>query len=210
MNEPQPDGQAAAEPVAPVQTMESLAAAIPAEPEGVTPPQQVEPVAPVQPNNVDDFNKFVQTQTAENEQLKQKLEAVTANQGELEASIHREAVNKAVDSAVQAINDNVGGDPEMAEFFLSKAYNNDPNLQKIFNNREQFPEQYQAALGVLNTEWAAKQSVTIDPQVAENQRALKESQKSGSTPQVVTKEEEMENMNDAEFFAMGQSMANNN
>ncbi len=194
-------------------TMESLAAAIPSPQttEGAATPTPAAAQATNAPagDNVADFQKFVDSTQQATDGLKKQMEDLQSNQTELENSLHREAVNKAVDDAVKAINDNVDGDPEMAEFFLSKAYNNDPNLQKIFQSRDQFPEQYQKALDMLHTEWASKQNVKIDPQVAENQRALKDSQTPGTTPQKDDPNEKLAAMSDAEFFAHGMNLANN-
>jgi uncharacterized coiled-coil protein SlyX len=197
-------------------TMADLAAGIPdaapAPGEGAATPAQkpaAPAAAPAQSDNVTEFQNFVSQQQEATENLAAQLADIADKQNELENSQHREAVNKAVDNAVKRINENVDGDPEMAEYFLSKAYNNDPNLQKIFQNRDQFPEQYEKALTMLNKEWAAKNTTTIDPQVAENQRALKDSQSPGATPQAVDETEEWAKLDDAEFYRKGMDLANN-
>lgn len=207
------DGQTA-EATEQTVTMESLAAGMPDDNQQTvqSDQQQTQQPASGQPGAgaQSDMAAFIESQRAENEKLANQLAEIQAGQSELQNSIHRDAVNKAVDDAVSTINDKAGGDPEMAEYFLSKAYNNDPNLQRIFANREQYPEAYKQALGLLATEWEAKNQVKIDPQVAENQRALKDSQQgSGGQPNEPSTDEKLEKMSDEEFLKYGHALANN-
>ena len=152
-------------------------------------------------DNVSDFKQFIDSQSKVTQDLSSKLEQTTTQLNELVNGQRRESVNKEIKSAAQKINDNVGGNEDLAELFLEKQYRENPDFQKIWQNREANPEAYQKALDVLSPEWATLANTTIDPQVSENQRALAESQRNNAgkinTPSL---DEKLANMDNATFM----------
>ena len=152
-------------------------------------------------DNVSDFKQFIDSQSKVTQDLSSKLEQTTTQLNELVNGQRRESVNKEIKSAAQKINDNVGGNEDLAELFLEKQYRENPDFQKIWQNREANPEAYQKALDVLSPEWATLANTTIDPQVSENQRALAESQRNNAgkinTPSL---DEKLANMDNAAFM----------
>ena len=152
-------------------------------------------------DNVSDFKQFIDSQSRVTQDLSSKLEQTTTQLNELVNGQRRESVNKEIKSAAQKINDNVGGNEDLAELFLEKQYRENPDFQKIWQNREANPEAYQKALDVLSPEWATLANTTIDPQVSENQRALAESQRNNAgkinTPSL---DEKLANMDNATFM----------
>lgn len=158
-------------------------------------------------DNVEDFQKFVQEQQSTVQQLQEDLSNVKTEYQELNSERQREALNKDIANAVEIVNDGIDADPEMTEIFLEKQYAKNPDFKKIWENRHANPDAYKQALGLLQAEWGAKNNVTIDPQVAENQRALLQSQQSGQTVKTQTESERLESMPDAEFFSTFSRMA---
>ena len=70
-------------------------------------------------DNVSDFKQFVESQSRVTQDLSSKLEQTTTQLNELVNGQQREALNKEIKSAVQKINDTVGGNEGLAELFLS-------------------------------------------------------------------------------------------
>ena len=151
-------------------------------------------------DNVTDMQEFIKQTAQQSNDLKAQVDTLTKQQQEFVNSQRLEQVNKEIKSAVEAINGKVGGDPEMAELYLEKQYATNPDLKKVWDNRAENPEALNKALELLNKEWAAKNQNMIDPQVAENQRALMDSQRSGGTVQNEDLDIKLANMSDAEFM----------
>lgn len=151
-------------------------------------------------DNVSEFQSFVQQNAKTTEELTNKVQELSKAHEDLVHSQHREAVNKEIDNAAERINEAVGGDKDMARLYLESQYNKDPNLKKVWDSRGESPEALEEAIKVLSNEWKAKNQNLIDPQVAENQRALMDSQTSGGTVQSEDLDTKLNNMNDAEFM----------
>ncbi|MCP5005386.1 MAG: hypothetical protein GY941_15835 [Planctomycetes bacterium] len=155
--------------------------------------ETTEQTAP-QNQNVADFN-------AHFEQLQETVNASTQKFDAFVEAGNREKVNQEVKDAAGKINETAGGDSDMAELFLEKQYRDNPDLKKIWDNRGENPEALNEALGTLAEEWAAKNKNLIDPQIAENQRALQESQNSGGTVQDEGMDAKLDKMGDGEFLS---------
>ncbi|MGI9317943.1 MAG: hypothetical protein ACR2QW_11465 [bacterium] len=149
------------------------------------------PTTPIQ-----DFEQFA----AKINELSEKVETTSQKTAELADGRQQEMLSKEITEAVGKINENVGGDADMAELFLEKQYRENPDLKKVWDNRYENPEALNKALDLLGSEWAAKNVNVIDPNVAENQRALKESQKGGATVQVDSLHQELDKMDSGEFL----------
>ena len=147
-------------------------------------------------DNVSDFKQFAEKLN----QLTEKVEIASQKTEQLANSQQQEMLNKEIAEAVGRINESVDGDADMAELFLEKQARENPAFKKVWDNRHDNSEAYDKALGILQREWAAKNQVTIDPSVAENQRALKESQKGGATVQVDSLHQELDKMDHREFL----------
>lgn len=180
-------------------TMADLASSIPDA--AAQPSQQAE--AKPSTDNVGDFQAFAEKIN----QLTEKVETASQQTAELANSQQAEVLEKEIAKAVEHINESVGGDPEIAELFLEKEVRSNPAFEKIWQNRHVNPEAYTKALDLLTPEWAAKNVNMVDPAVAENQRALKESQKGGATVQVDSIHQELDKMDSGEFMNYAQRLA---
>ena len=154
-------------------------------------------------DNVGDFKAFA----SEIAELKQQVEQTTQQTSELANSRQQEMLNTEIAEAVGKINESVGGDADMAELFLESQYRSNPDLKKVWDNRFTHPSALDAALGIIGKEWAAKNVNLTDPTVAENQRALKESQRGGATVQVDSLHQELDKMEPGEFMNYAQRLA---
>lgn len=182
------------------QTMEQIAG-------NVTEPAKEVADTSAKPDNVKDFQEFFDKQSKTNEDLQTQVETISKAHDELVNSQHRETVNKEIKDVAEKINEKVGGDSELAELFLEKSYNSDPSLKKIWDNRKENPEALEKALSIVSKEWAAKNQNLIDPQIAENQRALMASQSTGGKVQQDSLDEKLSNMGNAEFQAAMREIA---
>jgi len=160
-------------------------------------------------DNVSDFQDFIKKSNAQNQELQSKVEQLSQQQNEYVNNQRLEKVNGEINSAVERINEKVGGDAEMAELYLEKQYKSNPDLKKVWDNRASNPDALNAALDLLGKEWAAKNQNIIDPQVAENQRALLDSQKSGGTVQNEDMDSKLANMGEAEMLNYMRSVVQN-
>jgi hypothetical protein len=147
-------------------------------------------------DNVEDFKQFA----AKFDALDAEVKANSQKTADFVDSQNRETVNKEILSAAERINENTGGDIELAKLFLEQQYNNDPNVKKIWDNRGIDPEAQKKAEGILNKEWAAMNVNQIDPVVAANQRALQESQKPGSAVQTPSIDDDLNKLEDGDLL----------
>lgn len=156
------------------------------------------------PDNVEDFKNHYAEKL---KSLQAQVDDNTTRTKEFTEAEGRKAVKQEISSAAEAINKSVGGNSELAELYLENAYNNNPDLQKIWDNRANNPKALEAALDILGKEWGAVQGNTIDPQIAENQRALKESQRGGDAVQAESETAKFNSMPDGEFMHKMRSIA---
>ena len=185
------DEQTASTEDAPVQTtMADLASSIPA------PAETSKPAETAATDNVGDFQAFADRIN----QLTEKVEQTSKTTEQLANSQREEVLNKEIAQAVEKINADVDGDADIAELFLEKEVRTNPAFKKVWENRYEHPEALDKALDILKPEWAAKATKIVDPQVAENQRALQESQKGGSTVQQDSLHQQLDKMDSGEFM----------
>ena len=179
-------------------SMADLAAQIPQESSN-----QQQDAAPQQPasSEASDMEAFIQSQKAQLTELATEVKTSNQTVQEFAQREAKRALDEAVDNAVAKINDGVNGDDKLADAFLNSQYQRDENFARLFDNREKNPAAYEKALGILKDEWSAMNQNRIDPQVAENQRALRESQQGGATYQQDDRVTELSKMSDGEFMS---------
>lgn len=82
-----------------------------------------------------------------------------------------------IKGAVSEVNEHLGDrklDPDEVEIRLGTKARKDPRFAAIWQNRHKNPAAMKAALRAIAGEIAKKTEYRLDPQIAENQRALKE------------------------------------
>jgi hypothetical protein len=105
--------------------------------------------------------------------------------------IHKERAARAqakeeadIKRAVESVNQHLGDsklDPDVVEISLGAEARRDPRFLKLWENREKNPKAYQEGIKAFAGKLSKKFSMRVDPQIAENQRALKEATSTKAT-----------------------------
>lgn len=161
-----------------------------------TPIAQIDHRVPDPVINPDEFTKYQLNQTA---QVMNTMNTVAKTVEEMRKNQEQERLNVEVNKAVTRLNEKLKIDPKFAEILLEKEYRDNPVLQRIWANRYVNPKALDEALDVIANNNAKTFQTSSDPQLVENQRAAKASQKVMSTTTNKSKNEEIASMNDAEF-----------
>jgi hypothetical protein len=154
-------------------------------------------------DNVGDFAAFTDKINA----LSEKVETTSQQTEALANSRQEENLSKEITEAVGKVSELTGIDSDLIELHLEKRHRVDPDFAKVWDNRHANPEALTKALEIEGREIAAKYPNAIDPAVAENQRALKESQKGGATVQVDSQHQELDKLNSGDFMHFARTLA---
>lgn len=155
------------------------------QPQTQAPAQQTQqPQMPAIPDPVLDPNGFKTWYAAQNTDTQKELTGLKqiVLQQMIADKNRREA--EEVQSLVAEANKVVGlpeEDRDLIEFAYAKQVRTDPKFAKIYAERHQKPAAWKAASKALNESLAKKYAVRSDPQLAENQRAIKQAQQSMAT-----------------------------
>lgn len=116
--------------------------------------------------------------------LRQALQGVAGE-------IHKERVARAqaaeeadIKRAVEQVNQHLGDsklDPDVVEISLGAEARRDPRFLALWNNRQKNPKAFQEGVKAFANKLGKKFAMRVDPQIAENQRALKEATSTKAT-----------------------------
>lgn len=157
------------------------------------PPQQApqtpkfDPFDPNFPAHLERISKAASESQTALHQTQQKLTS-------LERQLNAKAVEADIKQAVGTLTEGTDIKPKVAEVVLEAKAREDARFLKIWNNRAQNPKAFQAALQALRTEMESEYAVRRDPQLTENQRAVRVSQQQMATTQKPTEQSKWENM----------------
>jgi hypothetical protein len=112
----------------------------------------------------------------------------------LERQLHVRAVEADIKQAVGTLTEGTGLKPKIAEVAMEAKAREDVRFRAIWMNRAKNPTAYQAALKAFKQELQDEYTVRQDPQLAENQRAIKASQQQMATTTKETPNSKWENM----------------
>ena len=184
------------EDIAKKYNIEDQAKSFTAKPENTfqTPPQieQRIPDPVVQP---DEWSKYHLNQSS---YVNQNLQKMAGTVEEMRRSMETERLNAEVNKAVGRVNEKLKIDPKYAEILLEKEYRDNRIFQRIWDNRYVNPKALDEALDVIANSSANVFQTRPDPQLVENQRAAKVSQRAMSTTNN-RPNDDINNMNDVEF-----------
>lgn len=181
-------------------------------------PQQREPRQESQPNRVEQpadlnvpdptldpngYKAYEQRKAQEVGGLRQALQQVEGKLNSFAAAAIKAQEEADIKGAVSEINDHLGDrnlDPEEIEIRLGTKARKDPRFMTIWQNRGRNPAALKAALKAIAGEIGKKTEYRVDPQIAENQRALKEatSTKATTAPEP-SRDEKLGKLQGAEF-----------
>ena len=157
-------------------------------PQSPQPAQQPQaPAAPSVPKVPDPFDpNFAnyQAQIANGvSSLHQQLQQTQHKLTQMEQHMARRQTEADIKAAVGVITQKAGIEADIAEVALEAKARQDPRFLAIWNNRSKNPKAFEAALTAVAGEFQQKFTVRQDPQLVENQRAVKASQQQMATTQ---------------------------
>jgi len=157
------------------------------------PQQTAQETLPAVPDPVLDPNGFKTWQAAQSGEIQKKLASMEAFQRQLAVSEINRREAEEVKTLVSDLNKVVGlpeADADLIEFALAKQVRSDPKFAAIYQKRHQNPKAWNAATKAMGEQLQKKFSVRADPQLAENQKALKQAQQSSATTKQTNPEED--------------------
>lgn len=130
--------------------------------------------------------------------LHQSLQATQSQLTQLQQQLNRERTEADIKRAVSALTDGTGLKPTIAEVAMEAKAREDARFRAIWNNRSKNPAAFNAALKAFKQELQEEYTVRQDPQLVENQRAVKASQQQMATTQKPSQNDEWAGMTAAE------------
>lgn len=171
-------------------------------------PEAPAPQAPAQtttapaPQKFDPFDpNFPAHMQAVSQAAAQAQSALSNLQGQhtaLQRQLHAQRVEADLKQAASSLAEKAGIDPDVAEVLLESRARKDPKFLSIWNNRSKNPKAFSAAVEALSGETKEKFTVRQDPQLVENQRAVRASQQQMATTAVKTDNDKWSSMTPAE------------
>lgn len=156
----------------------------------------IDPRIPDPVVNPDEFTKYQLNQSA---YVQKTLSEMNQTVQEMRKSQEQERLNAEVNKAVARVNDKLKIEPKYAEILLEKEYRDNPVFRRIWDNRYVNPKALDEALDVVAQSNANVFQVRSDPQLIENQRAAKTSQKAMATTSGKSQADDVMNLPDHEF-----------
>ncbi len=161
-------------------------------------PNELKPYFNVQPDPITDPDGFRKYNEYQSTILNGTLRELASTVTEMKKQAEQEKLNVEVNKAIAKVNEKLKVDPIYTEILLEKKYRDDPIFRRIWDNRKVNPKALDAALEVITSEASGVFQVRSDPQLVENQRAAKASQKAMSST-TKSQNDDVMNMSEAEF-----------
>ena len=127
------------------------------------------------------------------------MREITNSVTEIKRQAEQDKLNTEVNKAVERVTEKLKIEPVYTEILLEKRYRDDKVFKRIWDNRKTNPKALEEALDVVASEASKVFQVRSDPQLIENQRAAKASQKAMSSSQPKSDTDAVMNMSDGEF-----------
>lgn len=134
------------------------------------------------------YRQWASQRMQDSNALRVALSAVAGKLNQFEQAAQRQAEEADIKRAVEQVNKHLGDsklDPDVIEISLGAEARRDPRFLQLWNNRQQNPKAFNEGVKAFASKLGKKFSMRADPQIAENQRALKEatSTKATGTPE---------------------------
>lgn len=149
------------------------------------------------------YKAFMERNFRESANTQQALRKLETQLQERDRAAFQEREEADIRKAVSKVNDHLG-DAKLPDDFVEVALGveakRDPRFFTIWNNRTKNPQAYEAAVKAFSAKLGKTYSLRADPQIAENQRALREatSTKATTAPEQ-TMEEKLGKLQGASF-----------
>ena len=157
------------------------------------------PVTPKAPDPFDpNFQNFIQSTAQSVSALNQTLHATRGELTAMQQQLTKERTEADISRAADTIAKEAGIKPKVAAVALELKAREDARFLAIWNNRQKNPQAFNAALKALATETSQEYAVRQDPQLTENQRAVRASQQTMATTTKPTESDKWESMTQAD------------
>lgn len=116
--------------------------------------------------------------------LRQAIQQVHGKLNAFEQHAKQQAEEADIKRAVEFVNSSLGDskiDPDVVEISMGAEARKDPRFLALWNNRHKNPKALEAGLKAFSNKLSKKFSMRVDPQLAENHRALKEATSTKAT-----------------------------
>lgn len=165
--------------------------------------------APDPVTDPDAYRRFQLDQVHRTHEIQQSLQ----KHGDIVQALYADHMRKQVEADVKRAVDYLqpkfdGVDPELLEVALDNKARRDPRFQKLWEDRSKNPAAWNKALDAFAGEYSKKFSVKSDPQLAENQRAVRASQEAQASTRRAADVNEWDGLSKAEFDAKWRAMLN--
>jgi len=128
-----------------------------------------------------EFPTWLQQQQQGTWAVQQALDATRKELGTLRQELHHERTEADIKRAVGTLAEKSGLDPKFTEVAFQLRAKEDPRLLQVWNNRSKNPKALEKALEAVAQEFKSQYTVKQDPQLVENQRAVRASQQQQAT-----------------------------
>ena len=157
------------------------------------------PIIPKTPDPFDpSFQQYVGNLAQVAAQTNNALHQTRTELTQMQQQLNRQRVEADIKAAVGKITEKAGIDAEIAEVALEAKARKDPRFLAVWNNRDKNPKAFEAAIAAVSQEFQQKFTVRQDPQLAENQRAIKASQQQMATTTKASAQDEWASMTPSE------------
>lgn len=146
--------------------------------QGFQPPQ--EPVVPDPVTEAEAFRRWQLDQFSRTNEAQQTLQALHGQFQQIAYAEARRQTETDIGRAVELANKRLNADPQMVAVALDLESRRDPRFLKLWEGRNQNPQAWEKALDAWSRKMDGKFAVRADPQLAENQRAVRMSQQAMS------------------------------
>lgn len=150
--------------------------------------ETVAPPAPDLPDFYDPekIKAWAASHAGQTSALQAQVQQLTGVISSTQMESRKAAVDKDISQAVETVNQSVklpDAQKKLIEYALEDKARTDPRFKQIWDGRGQNPIAWNRALSAVSREIADTFSVRVDPQLAANRRALRESQAASATTQ---------------------------
>ena len=171
-------------------------------------PEVVDAPDPV--TDPDGYRRFQLDQAHRTHDIQQSLQQYGSTVQALLADQQRRQVEADVKRAVEYLQPKFGDsvDADLLETALDNEARRDPRFLKLWENREANPTAWKKAMDGFAGKYSSKFSVRSDPQLMENQRAIRASQEVHSSARQSQESDEWANLSQEDFSRKWRDLVN--
>lgn len=164
-------------------------------------PQPQQPFTPQIPDPVSNPEEWGRYQYQQYNDFNNNLKSIAESVTEMRRQQAQERLNADVNQAVDRVSSKLNMDKDFTEVLLEVEYRKNPAFRRIWDNRYSKPDALNEALDVISSKASTRYQVKSDPQLMENQRAARTSQKAMASTKQQNPNQDVMDMSDSDFQA---------